>query len=511
MLKENEPRITGIYLENFQTLRNEPVFLNFDKLCLLYGPNSSGKSAVIDALDLLKKTVDIHNGLKAGGEYNLENIYRKHETLGNHHKLKIGIEIIVGKFESYGEQKTWYESPSRESNDVHKYTFDNAYKSKMQVEFLSGGKGIKVAFNGQPIFEIINELTSFNDSYKKISLEQQKKLDENFDHDRSVNSLNGKLILYKNTNLFEGMGDFCNFDFSNYNQKFNSRIKNSYFYDLFFEDYEDKLIINGISFDAQNQDEFMVEVDHDTTKFIENIEDNSYLHPEEYDEESIKFLRDKFTEKKEKDGQEIAWKEFEENLGIPQEYLGIFTNLADDYSKFIKGLFFQIQSAIQYSHVRGDRQVLNSGHCVAYDTTLYSGKHNFGGFGIKFNLSDPFRDNNDPIRIYAEHIANEISWGKGEIKFKDDFVNYCFQKYIPSLKQYKIIYKTYDITIRGDKSKNYNTLIYLGIEDKLGNQLGFQDVGSGVSYILPIISSLWCKQLSFIEQPELHLHLELPL
>jgi AAA15 family ATPase/GTPase len=127
MLKENEPRITGIYLENFQTLRNEPVFLNFDKLCLLYGPNSSGKSAVIDALDLLKKTVDIHNGLKAGGEYNLENIYRKHETLGNHHKLKIGIEIIVGKFESYGEQKTWYESPSRESNDVHKYTFDNAY------------------------------------------------------------------------------------------------------------------------------------------------------------------------------------------------------------------------------------------------------------------------------------------------------------------------------------------------------------------------------------------------
>ena len=48
--------LTGIYLKNFQSIK-DPVFLQLDKLCFLYGPNSAGKSSVLDALDLVKKTV----------------------------------------------------------------------------------------------------------------------------------------------------------------------------------------------------------------------------------------------------------------------------------------------------------------------------------------------------------------------------------------------------------------------------------------------------------------------
>ena len=44
--------LTGIYLRNFQSIK-DPIFLQLDKLCFLYGPNSAGKSSVLDALDLV--------------------------------------------------------------------------------------------------------------------------------------------------------------------------------------------------------------------------------------------------------------------------------------------------------------------------------------------------------------------------------------------------------------------------------------------------------------------------
>ena len=50
--------LTGIYLRNFQSIAG-PVFLKLDKLCLLYGPNSAGKSAILDALDIIKKIVTL--------------------------------------------------------------------------------------------------------------------------------------------------------------------------------------------------------------------------------------------------------------------------------------------------------------------------------------------------------------------------------------------------------------------------------------------------------------------
>jgi predicted ATPase len=47
--------------------------------------------------------------------------------------------------------------------------------------------------------------------------------------------------------------------------------------------------------------------------------------------------------------------------------------------------------------------------------------------------------------------------------------------------------------------------VYLFVKNK-NLRLGFEDIGSGISYIFPILTSLWDSKLSFIEQPELHLH-----
>jgi hypothetical protein len=140
--------------------------------------------------------------------------------------------------------------------------------------------------------------------------------------------------------------------------------------------------------------------------------------------------------------------------------------------------------------------MLDSSECVSYSRGGHHG----------LNLVGNYRKYDDPIRVYAEFLSQEFSIGaSNDLKFKGDFVNHCFQKYIPSLKGYEIVSRTYNLTLKG-LDDSCNTLIYLDIKDKSENILGFQDVGSGISYMLPIITSVWCKKLSFIEQPELHLH-----
>ena len=48
--------------------------------------------------------------------------------------------------------------------------------------------------------------------------------------------------------------------------------------------------------------------------------------------------------------------------------------------------------------------------------------------------------------------------------------------------------------------------VSLFVEDANGRVLNFSEVGSGVSYVLPVLVSLWGADRSWIEQPELHLH-----
>ena len=78
------------------------------------------------------------------------------------------------------------------------------------------------------------------------------------------------------------------------------------------------------------------------------------------------------------------------------------------------------------------------------------------------------------------------------------------------MREYKIIPKVLEVKERG-KKENYvhddEEIIFLKlIFEKNNIELGFENVGSGISYVFPILTSLWASRLSFIEQPELHLH-----
>ena len=488
MLKKDKSKLTGIYLENFQSLRGEPVFLSFEKLCLFYGPNSAGKSAVIDALKVLKTTVDNPD------DYRLEFLYGKHSTGPLTKQPKIGIEFIVGKFDRYGPVRDWYDSNDPDGNTNHQFVFGRAEGKKIQVEFSSNGRAIKVAYEGCPVFEILDTNILFDSAYRRISDEQRKTLESNPNFELGDSSISGQLIIYKNNALFEKTYNFCNFHFNEFSKEYSSRLKSTYFYDLFFEDLEDRTIINGIEFDAQYQDERLVNACWDARMLLDRLDDSDYEHPDEYEKENTKFLFELISNKVSHGVEDLEV--IRDQIKIPKIYSEILNNLSKEYSKFLKGIFFQISSALEYSHVRGDRQVLNSNDCVSYERTM---RGNF------LTLKEPYRDDNDPIRIYANYLSNQK--GVYGLEFKGDFVNHCFQKYMPSLKGYKIVSNTYDLVRRSyDLANKSNELIYLFVQNSSGVELGFQDVGSGISYVLPIIASVWCLPLSFIEQPELHLH-----
>jgi predicted ATPase len=78
------------------------------------------------------------------------------------------------------------------------------------------------------------------------------------------------------------------------------------------------------------------------------------------------------------------------------------------------------------------------------------------------------------------------------------------------MREYKIIAKVLEVK-ESEKKEEYvfndHLVIFLKLSHEKNNiELGFENVGSGISYVFPILTSLWASRLSFVEQPELHLH-----
>ncbi|MEC4723542.1 DUF3696 domain-containing protein [Noviherbaspirillum sp. CPCC 100848] len=59
-----------------------------------------------------------------------------------------------------------------------------------------------------------------------------------------------------------------------------------------------------------------------------------------------------------------------------------------------------------------------------------------------------------------------------------------------------------------DEVMDGSSLVSLGLIDNQGRSVRLDDVGSGISYVLPVLAAGWSyeRQIVFIEQPELHLH-----
>ena len=459
--------LTGIYLRNFQSIK-DPVFLQLDKLCFLYGPNSAGKSSVLDALDLVKKTVTGYIG-----NYHLDYFYRQHANTSR--DLGVGIEFISQKrdvFDIYEwkEFTEWWEAPDQRGYYFHQDFFSKIKGKKIQIEFGEGGSSLRIAVEGKPLFEFDGEAIDYDDFCRKTDEEENE-------------PIWGRLTIYKNNDL----NKFYDDEYMGFSSERSSRAYLSlspHFRDLFTEESDEKIIIYGLRYDAGKEFQTnFVNVSHS----VEDVIFPTYESLKAYRSDDVdyqKFVDEHFNESTE-EGKTAATRR--------KRIYWSLQNVARDFDKLIKGFFYQVEFALRYTHVRGDRQVLNSTNCFSYPRYMDIEPKNCS------------LDQDEPMARFARFLADlsKYHWPKPSIA--GDFINKSLKEYLISLRGYEIYPQCLLVTKEGEADPS-DKFIFLKVKHKNKENLGFQDVGSGISYVFPILSSLWQSKLSFIEQPELHLH-----
>lgn len=159
-------------------------------------------------------------------------------------------------------------------------------------------------------------------------------------------------------------------------------------------------------------------------------------------------------------------------------------------------IFSSKQMAV--SVISGDRRLLSS-----TDTTF-----------------DANASNETPLGEYAAWLAGVRTPADGsdgqrqkETDGKDDFVNDALRLDMATRRGYRVEPEVWQIIERPilqrteDEYEETESLrVSLYLKDSDGRELDFDEVGSGISYTVPILASLWSAPRSWIEQPELHLH-----
>lgn len=209
----------------------------------------------------------------------------------------------------------------------------------------------------------------------------------------------------------------------------------------------------------------------------------------------------------------------------------IIAGMVNEILIFVSGLGRSILNEVEYclrvSSVGGDRQVIRPESVTV---------------NLPLSLSPAVMDDywcttwsslgaNGSVRHQLNHMLMYTYWlglkqaGSDflsddkfrKIQCRDDFVNYILNQGIFGFRQYEVKPEVWLITTKQLKSRdpveeeeggvgNVDLKVQLYLEDQNGRRLDFHEVGSGISYVMPILVSLNAQKTSWIAQPELHLH-----
>ena len=470
-------QLTGVFLKEFQSI-SKPTFINLEKLTFFYGPNSAGKSSIIDALKIIRyATVENNTEFNAGYHF-----FKNSHKGGN---ASLGIEFIAQPLHYHDNPDIdkWSNTPDSTGDHDHWEFHKKLIGNKVQIEIGDRCESLKVAINGNPLFEITPYSESYTELHKRTDNEEEMKSEDSYIH--------GKIKVYKSNSFFESIEK--NF-YSLLSENSNIRKKGiayigthkEYHYDLLVNEDNDSITINGIGFTTnKNHESNLVYISGSVSELLFYEHNPSKEDSRIYSQEVKKFLFENFSKES---------PDFDSRLTKRRTLYWEISNLAQDIDLIVEGLFFHIRSAIDFSHVKGDRGLLNSElpfHAPEYRKISAAIKN-----GTEYeHLQRYALFSSDPTQhIYPRPIIN------------NDFINDCLEKHLSSLHGYRITSETHKVISPEDTWKKEFDIVFLNVLNNKKETLGFQDVGSGLSYIMPILTSLWASTVSIIEQPELHLH-----
>lgn len=219
----------------------------------------------------------------------------------------------------------------------------------------------------------------------------------------------------------------------------------------------------------------------------------------------------------------------EQNLSVIQETSEVLETL----SCFGKLVLTSTADCLKVTAVDGDRGVLKPmdvtsqfpdfhiNHLAAskfWTTSWGEKKHKFSFF------SGP--EANSYLALYAFWLGSSKAGNAAinpallpSLEAREDFVNYVLKMGVFGAKRYEIKPAVWSITTKtlmcrdaqqqeyeGEDYEETDLKVQLFLEDQNGRKLDFSEVGSGISYVMPILASLHSAKTSWVAQPELHLH-----
>lgn len=475
-MKNSQPsKLTGVYLKGFQTLV-DPVFLQLNGLTMLYGPNSAGKSAIHDALNLFQILVGHESST-----YRLGHLLSKNSANGT--PPVVGVEVFVGKLNLYSpDEQIWQEQEAYSWEEDVVDLVKSLTGKKIQIQFSGDFDSIAVAIDYEPVFEMIGLSASRYDScYKAIASDEM-------DDDFGVEGVWGEIRIYKSSKyakkLFPKLIDPLS---GVHAEKWSDR----HCLDIFFKSTETVQTVFGISLDVDRfHQKRRIDVGLGADSALFRVLPPDYHNSSLEDKDEANFLYQYF------DPKSVHFKD------AKNRRVNIYWLLEDSAKYldiFFDGLIFILKDALSYGHVDGDRRLLSSKQPF-YCSDL-------------INLGIPLVEFPPHICQYAKRLNEDFSASYSASRYigdhaSKDFPNAMLEGVLRTFGIRGMYAVGYHAEAQEEHRREFADLevVYIRLKDEKGNSRGFEDVGSGISYTLPVLTCLWMSRLAFIEQPELHLH-----
>ena len=474
-------KITAIELENFQSIKDS-IRIEFAPLTLLFGPNSAGKSAVFDALDLIECIWDPTKHDKNHANEMIQRWIRK--DAGQYSPMRLAIEFEYD-IRNHASTDIWYKDSNWACNKVRTeygsfffnddIFYDDPERSK---DFENVTIRIEVVITLTSIEGLFSEKTD-KDSHENIPVIKFLK----------ISSLKTKILEY---------GYFTEADGKDY------RPDSLRSYGLPAKIYKDTEFAGGA-----------LEIEGRTHQ--RSVSSDAYecqIHIPQLELSSVAKIDNNFDS---------------------SSYYSIFAENFSDivfYFGTVIGETFRNSSPL----VKADRRVPSPAEALFVVDFKLSGWWNTTGIHAATSPAKLLRNqvsSRDPhytLIANAAHAslllktANSDFWGSSHAaKYLEELldqaslitiINEHLSDHLFSEKLYKIDCEStlmVPIDLSEDDPWDYYALaqpaaVRLLLKDGEGRKLDLQDVGSGIPFVLPVLYASVCGYLSRIQQPELHLH-----
>lgn len=490
--------IKGLIFDRFQSIAG-PSRVSLKDLTFLYGPNSAGKSSVVDAFRFFKSVVSLKMKDLDLSSAPIRN--------GRRESLSVGLEFELD------DSSRLDSSDSRRKEQYEDGIYDGSFEDKKFFDSLKNKLiCLKITAGGSPADDDCLEIHIDNELFLKVSncgtwFDPELNVIDAGDAADWQDPVYGYVYINKKIEGFKWLDLWSSMNIG-------KNDVDSAVYKFFESEDKEKIEIRGLDFRLLASDGYW-----GTRLFAPSACNDEFLAG--WDRKDFANFFDRFFESFSRSEVAILKKTNEKRINLisedaKQRSASINSALwgwSDRLGLLIEGFLLRISAELAFTTVPGVRNIVDSSIPLQYGKEgEYISKNGF--FELHESIPRYFNKN-----IYS---LLGYSWALEE---GSGIVGAAFERLMPSLGKYSLCplisrtsrvestwpFKQDRWPIFTDESgyasaEGYALFPYLTAESMPNTAINFKDIGSGVSFVFPILTAIDSTSLTIVEQPELHLH-----